>query len=267
MGGDDRKRDPAGRPVGRRIVLGLLVAGALGMVTGHRAERHGPGARADRGSRPDRPALADSARRHLPVLLGHRVGAPYARRADYRLAVSGLVGRTATYTLADLQAMPQTALVRDFQCVTGWRVPQVHWAACGCPTCSIAPAADRRRDGGAVPVLRRHLHREPHPGSGPAVGRDRRAADARRPGDPRPRRPGADVRRADVRLQEHQVAVRHRAHRPRSSPATGRHRGYAIDGFIGTRTAQRRTDADRVAPTRHAGSAAPSAWCTGRPRC
>jgi len=29
---------------------------------------------------------------------------------------------------ADLQAMPQTELVRDFQCVTGWRVPQVHWS-------------------------------------------------------------------------------------------------------------------------------------------
>jgi DMSO/TMAO reductase YedYZ molybdopterin-dependent catalytic subunit len=30
-------------------------------------------------------------------------------------------------TLADLEAMPRTALVRDFQCVTGWRVPDVHW--------------------------------------------------------------------------------------------------------------------------------------------
>ena len=24
--------------------------------------------------------------------------------------------------------MPRTELVRDFQCVTGWRVPNVHWA-------------------------------------------------------------------------------------------------------------------------------------------
>jgi DMSO/TMAO reductase YedYZ molybdopterin-dependent catalytic subunit len=24
--------------------------------------------------------------------------------------------------------MPQTTLVRDFQCVTGWRVPEVHWS-------------------------------------------------------------------------------------------------------------------------------------------
>ncbi len=32
-----------------------------------------------------------------------------------------------TLTLDDLKAMPPTSLVRDFQCVTGWRVPSVHW--------------------------------------------------------------------------------------------------------------------------------------------
>ena len=48
--------------------------------------------------------------------------------ATYRLAVSGLVARPVTYKLGDLQAMPQTAFVRDFQCVTGWKVLQVHWA-------------------------------------------------------------------------------------------------------------------------------------------
>jgi DMSO/TMAO reductase YedYZ molybdopterin-dependent catalytic subunit len=30
-------------------------------------------------------------------------------------------------TLADLQALPQTQLVKDFQCVTGWRVHDVPW--------------------------------------------------------------------------------------------------------------------------------------------
>jgi DMSO/TMAO reductase YedYZ molybdopterin-dependent catalytic subunit len=53
---------------------------------------------------------------------------PHRDADDYRLTVSGLVQRSSTYTLADLQAMPQTHLVRDFQCVTGWRVPQVHWS-------------------------------------------------------------------------------------------------------------------------------------------
>jgi DMSO/TMAO reductase YedYZ molybdopterin-dependent catalytic subunit len=54
-------------------------------------------------------------------------GAPTRTAATYRLGVSGLVDRPITYTLAELQAMPQVSLVRDFQCVTGWRVPQVHW--------------------------------------------------------------------------------------------------------------------------------------------
>jgi len=45
----------------------------------------------------------------------------------YRLEVSGLVERPLTLTLADLQAMPATRLVKPFQCVTGWRVPGVHW--------------------------------------------------------------------------------------------------------------------------------------------
>lgn len=45
----------------------------------------------------------------------------------YRLRVSGLVHKPMTFTLADLQAMPSTQLVRDFHCVTGWTVPSVHW--------------------------------------------------------------------------------------------------------------------------------------------
>jgi DMSO/TMAO reductase YedYZ molybdopterin-dependent catalytic subunit len=45
----------------------------------------------------------------------------------YRLRVDGLVERPTTFTLDDLKAMPRTAFVKDFQCVTGWRVPDVHW--------------------------------------------------------------------------------------------------------------------------------------------
>ena len=45
----------------------------------------------------------------------------------YRLEVTGLVDRPLRLSLADLTAMPRTVLVRDFQCVTGWRVPSVHW--------------------------------------------------------------------------------------------------------------------------------------------
>jgi DMSO/TMAO reductase YedYZ molybdopterin-dependent catalytic subunit len=38
-----------------------------------------------------------------------------------------------TLTFADLQALPQTKLVKDFQCVTGWRVPKVHWSGVALP--------------------------------------------------------------------------------------------------------------------------------------
>jgi DMSO/TMAO reductase YedYZ molybdopterin-dependent catalytic subunit len=47
--------------------------------------------------------------------------------SQYRLRVTGLVDRPTTFTLGDLMAMPRTALAKDFQCVTGWRVPDVHW--------------------------------------------------------------------------------------------------------------------------------------------
>ncbi|WP_404789250.1 molybdopterin-dependent oxidoreductase [Streptomyces pristinaespiralis] len=48
---------------------------------------------------------------------------PRRTAQTYRLTVDGLVRKPATYTLADLRAMPQTRIVRDVQCVTGWRVP------------------------------------------------------------------------------------------------------------------------------------------------
>jgi DMSO/TMAO reductase YedYZ molybdopterin-dependent catalytic subunit len=48
--------------------------------------------------------------------------------ATYRLAVSGLVDKPQSYSLTDLAALPQTDMVRDFQCVTGWRVPKVPWS-------------------------------------------------------------------------------------------------------------------------------------------
>ncbi|MFH8735046.1 MULTISPECIES: molybdopterin-dependent oxidoreductase [unclassified Streptomyces] len=49
---------------------------------------------------------------------------PNRSAADYRLTVDGLVDRPTTYTLPALRALPQTRLVRDVQCVTGWRVPE-----------------------------------------------------------------------------------------------------------------------------------------------
>jgi DMSO/TMAO reductase YedYZ molybdopterin-dependent catalytic subunit len=121
------KARPDGAPVGRRVVLGLLGLGALGIVGGSRLQ--------DAVVRLIAPLEVRDPTGLLSLLpLGDTFrfysvthGAPDRNATDYRLAISGLVKRTATYTLADLQAMPQIAVVRDFQCVTGWRVPQVHW--------------------------------------------------------------------------------------------------------------------------------------------
>ena len=75
-------------------------------------------------------------------------GVPTRDAASYRLTVNGLVEQPTTLTLADLRAMPQTALVRDFQCVTGWRVPQVHWSGVGLST--ILDQAGVRAEGKAL---------------------------------------------------------------------------------------------------------------------
>jgi len=116
-----------GAPVGRRIVLGLAALGAAGIVGGKAVQ--------DRLSR----LLAPLEQRDptgltslLPLGNAFRyysvTGAVPTRTADtYRLDMTGLVGSPTTYTLGDLQQLPQTTLVRDFQCVTGWRVPQVTW--------------------------------------------------------------------------------------------------------------------------------------------
>jgi DMSO/TMAO reductase YedYZ molybdopterin-dependent catalytic subunit len=54
-------------------------------------------------------------------------GLPSRSRADYKLRVDGLVDQPFTLTYDELVAMPPTKLTRDFQCVTGWRVPDVEW--------------------------------------------------------------------------------------------------------------------------------------------
>src|SRR4029078_11864290 len=52
---------------------------------------------------------------------------PNPDRDVYQLRIAGLVERPLTFSYAQLVSMPKTKLLRDFQCVTGWRVPDVHW--------------------------------------------------------------------------------------------------------------------------------------------
>ncbi|WP_069622562.1 molybdopterin-dependent oxidoreductase, partial [Streptomyces niveus] len=67
---------------------------------------------------------------------------------DYRLTVDGLVDRPATYTLDALRKLPQTRMVRDVQCVTGWRVPETPFE--GVRLSRILDAAGVRPDAKAV---------------------------------------------------------------------------------------------------------------------
>jgi DMSO/TMAO reductase YedYZ molybdopterin-dependent catalytic subunit len=47
--------------------------------------------------------------------------------ATWRLEVGGLVDKPTTLTYAELRALPRTSQIRNFHCVTGWSVSNVHW--------------------------------------------------------------------------------------------------------------------------------------------
>ncbi|WP_370154641.1 molybdopterin-dependent oxidoreductase [Streptacidiphilus sp. EB129] len=117
----------AGKPVGRRVVLGVAALGAAGVAFGAKAQNVLDGVLATVSSK-DPTGLTGL----LPGGGGFRFysvadSIPHRSDTAYRLTVDGLVERPATYTLAELKAMPQTSLVKDVQCVTGWRVPKTQF--------------------------------------------------------------------------------------------------------------------------------------------
>jgi DMSO/TMAO reductase YedYZ molybdopterin-dependent catalytic subunit len=118
---------PAGRPIGRRVVLGMLGIGAAGIVGGARVQVW-----LSRTLAPIEAADPTGLTGLIPAAGGFRIysvvgSVPHRSVTDYRLQVDGLVDHPLNLTVADLRAMPATHLVRDFQCVTGWRVLQVPW--------------------------------------------------------------------------------------------------------------------------------------------
>jgi DMSO/TMAO reductase YedYZ molybdopterin-dependent catalytic subunit len=120
--------DSQGRPVGRRIILGLLGLGALAVPLGARLQNATDGLLAAVSSK-DPTGVTGL----LPGGGGFRFysvadAIPHRAPAAYRLTVDGLVDRPTTYTLEQLKALPRTRLVRDVQCVTGWRVPATPFA-------------------------------------------------------------------------------------------------------------------------------------------
>ncbi len=120
----DASKSERGTPIGRRIVLGMVGLGALGIAAG----RWISNGISDVVSSTV-PGLASV----LPAAGGFRIytvtdGYPSFDRAKYRLTVTGLVDKPLSLSLKDLAAMPQTGLTKDFQCVTGWRVESVPWS-------------------------------------------------------------------------------------------------------------------------------------------
>ncbi len=127
---DDPAPSPApeatGAPVGRRVFLSLLGVGVAGVLLGARVqdwlEREVGPLIAKDGT--GLASLLPIGRFRIYTVTG---GLPSRSRADYRLKVDGLVEQPYTLTYDELVAMPPTKLTRDFQCVTGWRVPEVEW--------------------------------------------------------------------------------------------------------------------------------------------
>ena len=134
--------------MGRRVVLGMAVAGAAGIAAApalQRAYDSTVGALAQK----DPTGLTGL----VPAGGGFRyysvaASVPHKSATDYRLTVDGLVERPATYRLAELRAVPQTRLVRDVQCVTGWRVPETPFE--GVRLSRLLDAAGVRPGAGAV---------------------------------------------------------------------------------------------------------------------
>nr|WP_232793919.1 MULTISPECIES: molybdopterin-dependent oxidoreductase [Pseudofrankia] len=116
-----------GAPVGRRVVLGLIALGAAGVAVGAEVEEG-----VDKVTAPLRQRDPTGLTELIPgtgfEIYSVASSVPRLTAADYQLKVHGLVNRPMTLTLPELEAMPQTAMTEDFQCVTGWRVSDVHWS-------------------------------------------------------------------------------------------------------------------------------------------
>jgi DMSO/TMAO reductase YedYZ molybdopterin-dependent catalytic subunit len=114
---------PETRPYGRRAFLGLLAGGLSAFAWA------GPVSRA---LSPITSSFSQLSANLLP-LGGWRIYTitgvmPDVDAARWRLRVDGLVERPASFSLAQLQALPRAEQTSTFHCVTGWTVKDVHWS-------------------------------------------------------------------------------------------------------------------------------------------
>jgi DMSO/TMAO reductase YedYZ molybdopterin-dependent catalytic subunit len=137
-----------GAPIGRRVLLGTLGLGALGVIAAPPLQR-GLESFLAGASEKDPTGLTGL----LPNGGGFRYysvasSVPHKNETNYRLTIDGLVDQPRSFTLAELRALPQTRLVHDVQCVTGWRVPGTPFE--GVRLSRLLDAAGVRSSAGAI---------------------------------------------------------------------------------------------------------------------
>lgn len=121
--------DGTGKPVGRRIVLGMVGLGGLGVVVGAKVQTGVDRTVGPVGSGLSGLIPAAGGFRFYSVVDSVREVTP----TQYKLPVTGLVDRPHTFSYGELQTLPQTLLTEDFHCVTGWTVRGVKWAGVALP--------------------------------------------------------------------------------------------------------------------------------------
>lgn len=120
--GEDEGRS-AGAPIGRAAFLGMIAAGAAGIVIA--------------------PSISGGVNRVVSSLIPARVSSaisgggwriysvsppmPAFDPGSYTLRIGGLVERPRILRWRDVAALPGDEQVSDFQCVTGWSVEGVRW--------------------------------------------------------------------------------------------------------------------------------------------
>jgi DMSO/TMAO reductase YedYZ molybdopterin-dependent catalytic subunit len=121
---DDTERSAT--HVGRRAVLGLAGLGAVGIAFGAKVDNAIGGALTSVSNKlGGLGALVPGADNFRIYTVTGSI--PTISPETYRLKVDGLVEHSLELSIDDLRSMPRTKLVHYFQCVTGWRVPSVHW--------------------------------------------------------------------------------------------------------------------------------------------
>lgn len=117
MTNEERLLHPGERRIGRRLFIGLLGAGAVATAGG--AQTMGWLGRIPllRGLVPQDGFYFYTVTTGEPAFDGHH----------WPLRVEGLVENPVTLSFADLLALPQSAQVHDYHCVTGWSVSAVRW--------------------------------------------------------------------------------------------------------------------------------------------